>query len=376
MANQRRPRPRGSQKRGLALLSAIAVLGGLLCTAASVAQPVEEKKPDGSAAPSQTDGPREGAGAQNAETRERSVLGVLIGSSSGGKGVVIQDVAPGSPADKAGLRVGDEIQLCDGEKIESQESLMNLLGKKPAGSEVEMRVLREGQQMDVKATLMAAQDIYQSRRSAFRGTGEPTGADKRPWLGIALEQTADPQGAKVSAVYPGGPASRAGLRDGDVITRVGDQPVSSPKELAAIVEGKAPDSDLEFTILREGTEQKLTARVGARMLFAEPQGKTFADEKEGAESEDQSRPFDRDEMLGSLPEHVIVLEQNRHLCVQNERLEKLLLQVMEDVQALRDEVAGLKNGAKSAATTAPEQENPAGQADHPAGSGAPAPKAE
>ena len=47
----------------------------------------------------------------------------------------------------------------------------------------------------------------------------------------------------------------------------------------------------------------------------------------------------REDMMSDLPEHAMMLEQNRQLCVQNERLENLLLQLLDEVEALRAEVA-------------------------------------
>jgi hypothetical protein len=248
--------------------------------------------------------------------------------------------------------------LLNGEKVASPETLMALLGGKHAGSEVTLRVRREGQQMDMKATLAERGAVLdhgasapREHRSGYRSApGEKTGVEKSAWLGVILEPAREGQGARIAAVYPSGPAARAGLREGDVVIRTGDQAISSPQDLQDAIEKSEPEGEMQFTIVRAGSERQFPVRLGARMMFAEPEFPTFARRDERAEGDGRDAGaapggrYTRDDILDSLPEHAIVLEQNRHLAIQNERLEKLLLKVLEDVQALRAEVAALKEG--------------------------------
>jgi predicted metalloprotease with PDZ domain len=249
--------------------------------------------------------------------------------------------------------------LIDGEKVTTNDGLIQGLRNKRMGTEVKIRVMRGDQQMDVQATLAPFERVYgQTRRMGFRGleTGEPTGADKAAWLGVHLDETSEMEGAMVAAVYPSGPAARAGIRDGDVITRFGEHQIKSAQDLSDIVEKSEPNSEVEFTIMRGQTERKLTAQLGSRMMFAETQGRTYAREGEqNQQQNEQEHRFDHDEMLENVPEHALLVEQNRQLCVQNERVERLLLQLMQDVRALRDEVAALKNGGAEQPAVVPEQ---------------------
>ena len=96
----------------------------------------------------------------------------------------------------------------------------------------------------------------------------------RPWLGVKGETvSADiarslgldrPQGLVVTEVWPGGPAARAGLRQGDVITAVDGAEINDQGGLNFRVGTQAPNAQVEVNVLRDGSPQTLTARVQPR----------------------------------------------------------------------------------------------------------------
>jgi len=93
----------------------------------------------------------------------------------------------------------------------------------------------------------------------------------RPWLGVKGETvTADiarglglerPQGLVVTEVYPGGPAARAGLREGDVITAVDGAEVNDQGGLNFRVGTREPNETVQVSVLRNGRPEMLNARV-------------------------------------------------------------------------------------------------------------------
>ena len=93
----------------------------------------------------------------------------------------------------------------------------------------------------------------------------------RPWLGVKGETvSADiarslgldrPQGLVVTEVWPGGPAARAGLRQGDVITAGDGAEINDQGGLNFRVGTQAPNAQVEVNVLRDGSPQTLTARV-------------------------------------------------------------------------------------------------------------------
>jgi serine protease Do len=100
----------------------------------------------------------------------RSALGVRVISARkvapedraqlkiGDKGVVIRDVVPGGPADKAGLQAGDLIAAFDGEATDREEKLKWLASIAGVGRQVTLRVQREGKPFDLRVTLGLLQD--------------------------------------------------------------------------------------------------------------------------------------------------------------------------------------------------------------------------
>lgn len=90
-----------------------------------------------------------------------------------------------------------------------------------------------------------------------------TGRVSHPMIGVGLDNLRDTSGntalggAMVSAVQPGGPAERAGLRRGDVIVAVGGRGVQGPADVVTAVERASVGKPLGLTIERMGTRQEL-----------------------------------------------------------------------------------------------------------------------
>ena len=63
-------------------------------------------------------------------------------------------------------------------------------------------------------------------------------------------------------VQPGGPADRAGVRANDVIIRFNGTEVNEPNTFRNLVAGTAPGTDVTLTVVRDGGEQQINARLG------------------------------------------------------------------------------------------------------------------
>lgn len=78
----------------------------------------------------------------------------------------------------------------------------------------------------------------------------------------------EPRGVGVREVVKGGPAEKAGLREGDVILRYDGEQVSSVRKLTRLVEESAPEHAARLTVARGGSEQELAATLARREPFA------------------------------------------------------------------------------------------------------------
>ncbi|MDF4253584.1 trypsin-like peptidase domain-containing protein [Streptomyces sp. WMMB303] len=108
--------------------------------------------------------------------------------------------------------------------------------------------------------------VNQARRIAEELINE--GRATHPVIGVSLDMRYEGEGARIGgtggrgAVVPGGPADRAGLAAGDVITEVGGKPVTGGEELIVRIRSHRPGEKLELTVLGGGAEgARRTVRV-------------------------------------------------------------------------------------------------------------------
>jgi serine protease Do len=88
------------------------------------------------------------------------VLGIVMGL--GGDGVPVEEVVPGSPAAKAGLRAGDLVTALDGQAIRKGQDLQLALARRKAGEAVEVSVVRGERTLKVKVGLVRRGDFYET----------------------------------------------------------------------------------------------------------------------------------------------------------------------------------------------------------------------
>src|SRR5947209_7452595 len=99
--------------------------------------------------------------------------------------------------------------------------------------------------------------------------------DDGPFLGVRVEDitrenmsrynlSGEPRGVGVREVYKGSPAERAGLRERDVIVRFDGEQVTSVRKLTRLIEEDVPDHTARLTILRNGSEQEVSATLANR----------------------------------------------------------------------------------------------------------------
>lgn len=98
-----------------------------------------------------------------------------------------------------------------------------------------------------------------------------TGKAAHAVIGVTLDMKYTGDGARVgdtrkdgaSAVSRGGPAAKAGIRPGDVITRVDGQRVHNGEELIVKIRSHRPGNRLELTFVRDGRERTMTLTLGS-----------------------------------------------------------------------------------------------------------------
>jgi serine protease Do len=178
-------------------------------------------------------------------------------------------VRPGSPADAAGVKAGDIITEYDGQRVEGSEHFSRLVRETPAGRSVKLRIIHNGTPQVVVARIDAISPtdrpgpVSAGRAPQLQGQDVPRsmmtwrspmlGVDAEPLFGQLAEYFGVTEGVLVRAVAAGSPAEKAGLRAGDVITRVGKSAVATPAEITARLRAQTSRS-VPLVIMRERKE--------------------------------------------------------------------------------------------------------------------------
>lgn len=224
------------------------------------------------------------------------------------RGVGVTQVIKDSPAEKAGLRKDDVILRIDGENVTSVRKLNRLVSELAPDQNVRVTFSRGGAEQEVTAT------VGKRNNSSFAGDllrGQPRvfkweGHDPKVWkfegpvfergdlfdndgfsfalgnsrrIGVSTiqltKQLADyfgitgGKGILVTSVTDDGPAAKAGVRAGDVITAIDGEAVDSPGDISRAINRKK-EGDVSLTIIRNKSQQtiRVTPREGGS--FATP----------------------------------------------------------------------------------------------------------
>lgn len=201
------------------------------------------------------------------------------------RGVLITEILPDGPAAKAGLQTNDVIVQYEGHDVEGTVQFRRLVRETPPGRSVPITVLRAGREQ--KLTIQVG-NRAKNLESEFReGTpltlSVPSQAynfkmelpevfmGMTPTLGIEAEDVTGQLGAYfkvpgddgvlVRSVSSGTPAAKAGLKAGDVITRVDGLTVTTLAELRARLREKREEKTVALMVMRQGSPVSVTVTL-------------------------------------------------------------------------------------------------------------------
>jgi serine protease Do len=158
-----------------------------------------------------------------------------------GKGALVTEVVPDSPAARAGLRAGDVIVELNGKKVENPGALARTIAVVPPGRDARLTVWRDRQERSLSVMLREAPGERQASRLGFEV--RPVTADVAGALGLRSRD-----GVLVTRVEEDSQAAEAGLRDGDVVVEVNREPIKTV-------------ADFERATRAIKTGERLTVRV-------------------------------------------------------------------------------------------------------------------
>jgi S1-C subfamily serine protease len=200
--------------------------------------------------------------AQQAESSKQSRQGASLGiavepsaSEPDQPGVAVMQVFPGGAAAKAGVKPGDLITKADDQKVESLNTLLTFLNAHKPGDKVTLHVKRDGKEKNVSVTL-------ETRTALTEKAEAPERREKAAFLGVQASPESQ-NGALVADVLPKSPADKAGLQKGDLITRIDEQGINSPRDLIQAVRKAGVGKEVTVTAKRADKAMELKARLEA-----------------------------------------------------------------------------------------------------------------
>jgi predicted metalloprotease with PDZ domain len=219
---------------------------------------------------------------------------------SGPPGAVVKDVAPDSPAEKGGLKVGDRIVKINNDDLQSFEDLKDRVGKLHAKDKINLKVARGNEELDLTIELGDAADrpLAGPRRQLRRMLEENEAVDNgpifegpvpgqdlremmkpRPMIGVQVQpiddalrthlNLGDVKGVVVADVVPGGPADKVGIKSEDVITKADDKEIADPAELQEIIQSKKKGDKVTLQVVRNGQASEKIVDVEERSPMGE-----------------------------------------------------------------------------------------------------------
>jgi serine protease Do len=172
-------------------------------------------------------------------------------------GVLVQEIQPGGPAEKAGLKAGDIITSIDGHAVKDGDDLVNEIASRRPGSSIRLGYVRDGKPADATVAIGDRDKVFADLGSqqAETGTDEKSDAGEAK-LGLVVRDAPPPTAAKLPApgvviqsVRSGSFADLQGLEPGLVIIRINKQPTGTREQFNAVVSKLKSGDDVVFEVV-------------------------------------------------------------------------------------------------------------------------------
>ena len=185
-----------------------------------------------------------------------------------GSELYVKAVVAGSPAETAGIKMGDVLLECDHQKVSMQDQVGAILKTKKAGDVIKLIVNRGGR----------TQSFHVKLQNAPNGLVQAAAIQNPNWMGADIQDIdavmklqfnlPDKTGVIVSHITPQSPAQTAGIKSGDVISRFGGTRIRDVKQLQSLILGAQPGSQVQLTVFRGGQYLTLPLVLGQQAPVA------------------------------------------------------------------------------------------------------------
>lgn len=194
---------------------------------------------------------------------------VLLKELGAPYGIVVEDVAPGSPADKVGIKPGDVITHVNGHAIHNGSDLVNPIAQTPIGQSVQVGYVRDKQAKEATLTVADRSKIFPP--TAENSEEQPGESEEAGQFGLHVEDLtpeiarklgmAKLTGVVVTEVDPASFAEDLGFARGDVITEVNHVAINALSDYRREMGKLKPGQDVLFKVaFRSDSSDRILTR--------------------------------------------------------------------------------------------------------------------
>lgn len=210
----------------------------------------------------------------------KAMLGILTQKAD--NGVKVNDVTKESSAEKAGLKKDDVITKVGNKAIKSPAELIEAIGGYKPNDKVDIAYLRDGKEN--KTTAILGQN--KSRAFSFNSNNNDFNFNmpdvriprldnfdfdfnRKPKIGLQIQDVEEGKGVKVRDVDEDSPASKTGIKEGDVITQLNGKDVAGVDELRNGIKELKEGDVVRFGYKRDGKNQTAEIKIPKRLKSAD-----------------------------------------------------------------------------------------------------------
>lgn len=225
-------------------------------------------------------------------------LGVVTETAD--KGVKIESVAPNSPAEKAGLKVGDILLKVSDEQISTPEKLQQVIKARKPNETVQIRYMRDGKKLTTEATLQTKKEIkrkvmvfsggtkmqdlnlgkllenaedktiilkdelmkeIEEAVDATKNMDVQIFSNKKSKLGLKIQDTENENGVRILEVASGSAAEKAGVKANDLILEINGKAIKNTDDARYQLHETDAKNNYSMQIEREGKRMMLEIKI-------------------------------------------------------------------------------------------------------------------
>jgi len=193
----------------------------------------------------------------------------LLRANGATEGVFIQSVAPGGPAEKAGLQAGDIIVGINGKPVREGNDLVNTVTATAVGNSVNIAALREGKRENFRVVVADLTQVFPEDFGGGKPAEPKTPEGTQARFGMTIQNMTDAQrqnlgikergGVQISAVEPDSFAEDIGFMAKDVLLSINNKPVNTVDDVRRIQGALKAGDAVAFRVLRQDRNREWNA---------------------------------------------------------------------------------------------------------------------